>query len=200
MVPPARIVGSFLVFVLLACPAGQAQDGAYTSPAGLDILVQRASTIVRGQVLSAKVEPHPQFPNIQTLVVTLSITKVLKGEAASTLTFRQFIWDVHDSSAFAGYKQSGELLLFLNPVSPYGLTSPVGLEQGRFRILRDANGKRYALNGRRNLGLSNQVISKANARGIKLPPQVRDMLAKPGGSVPLDLLETAIQAFAGASR
>jgi hypothetical protein len=200
MVLRARIVPPFLVFVLLACPVVQAQDGAYTAPADLDILVQRASTIVRGQVLSAKVEPHPQFPNLRTLVVTLSIIKVLKGEAASTLTFRQFLWDANDSSVFAGYKQSGELLLFLNPVSPYGLTSPVGLEQGRFRILRDANGKGYALNGRGNLGLFNQVVSKANARGITLPTHVRNMLAKPSGSAPLDLLETAIQALVGASR
>jgi hypothetical protein len=41
--------------------------------------VQRAGTIVRGNVVSATVEPHPQFPNLQTVVVTLSVSKVLKG-------------------------------------------------------------------------------------------------------------------------
>ncbi|PYU30756.1 MAG: hypothetical protein DMG28_17625 [Acidobacteria bacterium] len=150
--------------------------------------------------MSARVEPHPQFSNLQTVVVTLAVTKVLKGEAASTLTFRQFLWDARDVPVFAEYKRAGELLLFLNPVSPYGLTSPVGLEQGRFRILQDAKGNRYALNGRGNLGLFDQVTNKASSRGVALSKQVREMLSKSGGRVPLDALEDAIQALAGAPK
>jgi hypothetical protein len=189
-----------LVLVLFFAASVFAQSGAYTAPADLDQLVQSAKTVVRGRVMSARVEPHPQFSNLQTVVVTLAVTKVLKGEAASTFTFRQFLWDARDVPVFAEYKRAGELLLFLNPVSPYGLTSPVGLEQGRFRILQDAKGNRYALNGRGNLGLFDQVTNKANSRGVALSKQVREMLSKSGGRVPLDALEDAIQALAGAPK
>ena len=106
--------------------------------------------------MSAKIEPVPNLPNLRSVAVTMSVTKMIKGKPAPTLTFRQFLWDAHDTSVFAFYKQSGELLLFLNPVSSYGLTSPVGLEQGRFRILRDSKGGQYVVNGRGNLGLFNE--------------------------------------------
>ncbi|HKV61422.1 MAG TPA: hypothetical protein VJO16_05880 [Candidatus Acidoferrum sp.] len=133
-------------------------------------------------------------------MVTLTVNKVLKGEAASNITFRQYLWDARDLPVFGGYKGAGELLLFLNPVSPYGLTSPVGLEQGRFRILRDAKGNRYALNGRGNLGLFNQVESKAGSRGLIFSKSVKEMLAKPSGQVPLEVFEETIQALVGAAK
>ena len=150
--------------------------------------------------MSARVEPHPQFANLQTVVVTLSVTKVLKGETFSTITFRQFLWDARDLPIFAGYKGAGELLLFLNPVSPYGLTSPVGLEQGRFRILHDAKGNRYVLNGRGNLGLFDHVADKASSRGLVFSKTVREMIAKPAGQAPLNDFEDFIHALVGATK
>jgi hypothetical protein len=195
-----RLLHRVFLLTLLVCPTVLAQSGAHTVPVDFDALVQSAQTIVRGQVTSAKVEPHPQFSNLQTVVVTLTVTKVLKGEATSTITFRQYLWNARDLPAFAGYKGAGELLLFLNPVSPYGLTSPVGLEQVRFRILRDAKGNRYALNGRGNLGLFSQVESKASSRGLTFSKSVKDMLAKPGGQVPLDVFEEAVHALVGVAK
>src|ERR1700682_5799320 len=100
----ARVVGPVVLFLLLICSTAHSQGGAYTAPADLDTLVQSAQTIVRGQVTSAKVEPHPQFSNLQTVVVTLMVTKVLKGEATSTMTFRQYLWDARELRVFAGYK------------------------------------------------------------------------------------------------
>lgn len=199
---PVRFVAPVCLFLLALFPTTLAfgQSGAYTAPANLDQLVQQARMIVRGRVTSARVEPHPQFSNLQTVVVTLAITKVLKGEAASTFTFREYLLDARDAHVFTGYKSSGELLLFLNPVSPYGLTSPVGLEQGRFRILRDAKGNRYAVNGRGNVGLFDQVASKVGSRGAVLSKPAREMMSKPAGQAPLDAFEDAIQALAGAAK
>jgi hypothetical protein len=199
----ARVVRPLLLLLLLLlllCSAAYPQGGANTAPADLDTLVHDAQTIVRGQVTSAKVEPHPQFSNLQTVVVTLTVNKMLKGEVASSITFRQYLWDARELPVFGGYKGAGEVLLFLNPVSPYGLTSPVGLEQGRFRILRDAKGNRYALNGRGNLGLFNQVESKATSRGLIFSKSVKEMLVKPSGQVPLDVFEEAVHTLVGASK
>lgn len=125
---------------------------------------------------------------------------MFKGQAQATYTFRQFLWDVRDTADTAGYRKSGELLLFLNPVSPYGLTSPVGLDQGRFRILRDSKGKAVAINGRANLGLFNRVLGKASSRGLSFSRQAQAMMAKPAGQVPLDALEDAITTLAGAGK
>jgi hypothetical protein len=200
MLSLARAVRPLLPLLILLCSPAYPQGGANTAPADLDTLVHDAQTIVRGQVTSAKVEPHPQFSNLQTVVVTLTVNKMLKGEVASSITFRQYLWDARELPVIGGYKGAGEVLLFLNPVSPYGLTSPVGLEQGRFRILRDAKGNRYALNGRGNLGLFNQVESKATSRGLIFSKSVKDMLARPSGQVPLDVFEEAVHTLLGAAK
>jgi hypothetical protein len=194
-----RCLAAVVLPLLLAAPA-LGQDGAYTAPADLDQLVQSAQIIVRGRVISARVEPHPQFSNLQTIVVTLTVTKLLKGEAGPTYTFRQFLWDARDETVLATYKRAGEVLLFMNPVSSYGLTSPVGLEQGHFRVLRDAKGNSHVVNGRGNLGLFNQVAGKASSRGLTLSTSVQQMLSKPTGPASLDAFEEAIQSLAGAPK
>ncbi len=196
----------YLSLALVTCllilyrPVPLLAQSARTATADLTQLVQNAHTIVRGQVLSTKIEPHPQFPNLQTVVVTFAVTKLLKGEPTSTLVFRQYFWDPTDLHSAAGYKKAGELLLFLNPVSPYGLTSPVGLEQGRFRILRDAKGNRYALNGRGNAGLFTHVADIALSRGATLSKPATLMLARPADQAPLDVFEETILALVQVSR
>lgn len=187
-----------LAVAFVFSPVSYGQRGAQTAPANLEQLVHTATTILRGNVVSAKIEPHPQFANLQTVVVTISVGKVLKGETGGTYTFRQFIWDARDASDTAGYRKAGEVLLFLNRVSSYGLTSPVGLDQGRFLVMRDAKGEAFALNGRHNSGLFDQVASHAASRGIVLSRQAQAMMAKPGGQVMLGALEDAIGALVGA--
>lgn len=194
-----RLPSALLLLSLFAHTA-LAQRGAQTAPAPLDQLVASSATILRGHVISAVVEPHPQFANLQTVLVTISVGKVLKGEAPPTCTFRQFVWDPRDVAESAGYRKAGELLLFLNPVSEYGLTSPVGLEQGRFRVTRDAKGRAFAVNGRANFGLFDQVSSKASARGVIVSRQAEVMMAKPAGPVSLETLEETVAALAGNSQ
>jgi hypothetical protein len=198
----ARLRSSLILLFLLSltCVPVFGQRGAQTVSADLNQLVDAAAVIVRGHVVSAISEPHPQFSNLQTVLVTLSVAKVLKGEAPATYTFRQFVWDYRDVADKAGYSKSSEVLLFLNPVSPYGLTSPVGLEQGRFRVFRDAKGKAFVLNGRANVGLFDQVLEKASARGITLPAQSQEMITTPRRMASLDAFENTISAIAGASR
>jgi hypothetical protein len=175
---------------------GVAQHTATVAPASLDRLVESAETIVRGNVVSAVVEPHPEFSNLQTIVVTVAVSDVLKGQSGRTLTFRQLELNSRDLPA-GGYGKSQEVLLLLNPVSPYGLTSPVGLEQGRFRVLRDGKGNRIAVNGRNNVGLFSDVASKASSRGVVLSARAKAMLAKPAAQASLDGLEDAIRSLVG---
>jgi len=160
-------------------------------------MTQRADRIVHGSVVSARVEPHPQLTNLTTVVITMQVQDTLKGKASSTLTFRQFLWDLRDQQDAARYLKGQELLLFLNPVSQYGLTSPVGLEQGRFRITRDKSGKAFAANGRDNSGLFAGTGDRARAQHMKLSAKTASVVQQTTpGPIPLDDMKQTIRELA----
>jgi hypothetical protein len=180
----------------LAMVRSHAQSAARTLPRGLDQLTEEADVIVHGYVLSTKVEPHPQLSNLMTTVVSMSVTDTYKGKPQKSIVFRQYIWDLHGQFGAAEYHKGEELLLLLGPASEYGLTSPVGLEQGRFRVLRDGKGKVVAVNGRGNLGLFDSVEQRARARGLQLSPRTAALAKQPqAGPVPLADLADAIRTF-----
>jgi len=175
-----------------------AQRGALTVPHALDQLTQQADVIFRGSVISTKVEPHPRLTNLMTVVVSMRVAETMKGLPRKSIEFRQYIWDRRDQLDAAQYSKGEELVLFLGPVSEYGLTSPVGLEQGRFRVLRGNGGQVLAVNGRGNLGLFDAVGKRAQTLGLQLTPRVAALIRKPqAGPIPLSDLEDAIRTFKG---
>jgi hypothetical protein len=175
-----------------------AQHGARTVSKSLDQMVQQAETIVHGSVISAKVEPHPELKNLNTVLVSMSVQSTLKGKAQKTLQFRQFIWDIPGKLNAAEYQKGQELVLLLGPVSKYGLTSPVGLDQGRFRVTYDATGQALASNGRENLGLFQGTEQRAQAAKLKLSARTASLMRRlQSGPLPLADLKEAIQSFAG---
>jgi hypothetical protein len=187
----------FLLVTLAVPPAAHAQRGALTESRALDQLTQEAALIVHASVKSATAEPHPQFQHLMTVVVTLEVQETLKGSAQKSLQFRQYIWDLRDRRDAAGYRKGDELLLMLGPTSKYGLTSPAGLEQGRFRIVRDSNGDATAINGRGNAGLFQQTAVRARSQGIKLSARQSAVLSQSqAGPLALSDLKDAIRAFA----
>jgi hypothetical protein len=205
MQPAMRIPGMRLASALLL-PAvlGSslfAQTSALTVPRNIAQLTQQAAEIVLGRVVAVRVEPHPQLSNLTTVVVTLGIEKSLKGNHSSSLTFRQFVWDIRDKQNAAGYRKGQELLLLLNPTSMYGLTSPVGMSQGRFQISRDAQGNLTAINGFGNVGLFANVASQTKRAGLRLSPSAATVVNQHrNGPVSLGDLEEVITLFAGAAR
>jgi len=194
----ARDAALALLFsVVAAVPLG-AQRGALTLPQNLGEMVDEAATIVRGRVSSVRLEPHPDFPNLKTVVVTLRVDEVLKGQAGETFTFRQFVWDIRDRSNAAGYGKAQHLLLLITRPSPYGLSGPVGLEQGRFRIERGADGRLVASNGHENVGLFTDLDQHLTRKGIRLQPELAARVAEyRAGPVALDVLRELIRAMAG---
>jgi hypothetical protein len=187
-----RGAGCVLLATILAAPAW-AQRGVLASRADLPQLTARAQTIVRGHIVSARVEPHPTLRHLSTVVVTVRVARVLKGAADTNFTFRQFLPDPRDRATQAGYRKGEELLLLLNPPSRYGLTSPVGLDDGRFRIIRNAQGKGIAENGRGNFRLFDQVESVAAQKGLRLSARILVLIRNhEHGPVALDDLEEVI--------
>ena len=185
----AKTVVPFLWVVLLLSPA-YSQRSALVAPTNIGVLSRQAATIVHGRIVSVKVEPHPELSNLTTVVVTMNVTETLKGGAVKELTFRQFIWDIRDKYDAAGYQKGQELLLLLNATSQYGLTSPTGMDQGRFRISRDLKGNVSALNGHGNLGLFANLSLPA---GTKFSTKTSSVIARHrGGPVSLDALQEVI--------
>lgn len=189
-----------LLFVLsLAAPAW-AQRGALTIPRNLDQLTDRAAVIVRGNVISAHVEKHPELSGLNTVVVKLRVTETLKGRAQGTFTFRQYIWDIRDRSDSAGYRKGQDLLLLMIAPSEYGLSSPAGLDQGRFNIVRDSTGKEFAVNGHSNVRLFDGISVQLAKQGVTLSPKSASLVDRHRkGPVELGALTALIRELASGS-
>jgi hypothetical protein len=171
------------------------------SVSGLDQLATEASTIVQGSVVSTKVEPHPQYQNLMTVVVRMRVTETLKGAPTQMLEFRQYIWDIRDELDGAGYRKGREYVLLLGPASQIGLRSPVGLEQGMFLITRTSSGSAVAVNGRGNVGLFNHTEQRLHTRAITLPAATAKIVHRTSsGPLPLTDLKTALRSFAGGAQ
>jgi hypothetical protein len=166
---------SILLFALSFCIPSivQAQRGAITLPRNLADLSSNANQILQGRVISATVQPDPRYNHLQTLVLTLAVDDVLKGQAPATFTFREFLWDLRDISDRAGYHIGDEVLLFLNRPTTLGLVSPVGLQQGRFRVVNGSDGQTYAINGNGNSGLFDSSITSGALNPSKLSAKSR---------------------------
>jgi hypothetical protein len=132
-----------------------------------------------------------------TVVVTLRVEDSLKGDSVKSFTFSQAVIDQRDLQQKMGYRVGQHLLLILISPSAYGLTSPAGLEQGRFRIATAADGKLVATNGFANSGLFRALDSQLKNRGLPVTPELQSMIAKPrSGPVSLDQLKTLIRTIA----
>jgi len=182
--------------VLVPCARGQ--RGGMTIPRNLEQMVSQAEVILRGRVTDAHLEPHPLLHHLPTIVVSLRVDEVLKGQVKDSFTFRQFVWDVRDRLDVAGYAKGDEVLLLLNPPTRYGLTSPVGLEQGRFRLLRDEQGRTSAVNGHGNVGLFRGLAELSRARKLQLSAEAQSLIEQPyKGPVPYDQLRDLVRQLAG---
>lgn len=191
----AGIIAAAVVVLLAAAPAA-GQRGFITEPMNLAQLVDRAAVIVRGNVVEARVEKHPELSSIWMLVITVRVQEALKGAPGSTYVYRQFLWDARDRADAAGYKQGGEVLLLLTPPSEYGLSAPVGMQQGRFLLTTDALGAKQAVNGAGNAGLFRDLQADLMRKGVEVSARVAAMVARPqAGPVAWDDLRALIQSL-----
>lgn len=186
-----------MLALLLPVPA-QAQRGGLLYPRNLAQLVAESERIVVGRVVSARAEKHPEFEHLDTVVVTLEVGETWKGSRRATLTFRQYVWDIRDRENVLGYRPGESVLLLLIPPSPYGLSSPAGLTLGRFRIVRDREGRRVGVNQLSNRGLFEGIEAQLQEKGIVLSPALASLVGTHReGAIVLDVLRALIQELAG---
>ena len=190
-----------LFFFTVVFEASYGQEGAIVRPQNLAQMTDEAASILRGKVISVRMGPHPQLTNLQTAVVTLQVDQVLKGQSAQTFSFRQYTWDFRGGARRTGYAAGQNLLLLMTKPSQYGLSSPVGLEQGRFQIMADSQGRLVATNGHGNAGLFTNMTSDIQKRGIALSRSMSSLVAQQqSGPIPLDDLTALIRQLVGAQQ
>lgn len=165
----------------------------------LEEMTERAGRIFSGQCTGVRVVEQ-SGRGIPLTEVTFQVHRTLKGRPGATLTIRQ-----PGGQSVAGERSVGivglprfrpgeEVILFLYGESASGLTSPVGLGQGKFTVYTDKEGLRWAVNEYGNRALFRETLegpgqrrgAAGKRRGIPaddLLESVRALLrAEPGGA------------------
>ena len=155
-------------------------------PVNLAYLSQRADVIIQGQIKSVKHEPLPGYPNIPTVEVTLYVERSLRGLPGKTYTFREVQLGVRPAQGKKAYRAGQRLLLFLPSPSQYGLSSPIGIGQGRFHIANDSAGNARVANEHGNAGLFRDVERDAVKAGKQLTTGQRKLASTKSGPVQLE--------------
>ena len=190
----ARLLG--LAIVLAMAWAAQARGQFLYRQVALPELSQRAPIIVQGRIVEARYEPHPNYPHVATVLVTLRVEQMLRGPGEQQFSFRELILSPQAARGKRGYLAGQRLLLFLPEPSRYGLSSPLGGEQGRFHIWRDQRGNELVENEFRNAGLFKNLAEAATRAGVSLSPQQARLAGVARGPVPLEELVSVVKQFA----
>jgi hypothetical protein len=179
-----KLMLALLLFAVSATPAANAQF--LYRQLNLAELTQRAAIIIQGHVREVRYEALPDYPNIDTIVVTLQIDESLKGSEGETYTFREFVFPGQSRMVRQGkYLVGQQLLLFLSAPSQYGLSSPLGRQQGTFHISEDSKSIKYVANEGGNYRLFAGVSQAVSNAGAALSESPEELEALEHGPVPL---------------
>lgn len=187
----------FLLCLLVLSFPVPGQNTALTLPRNLVQLVDESDLIVQGRVTNVSLERHEQLGNLMTVAVTLEVEESLKGTASSVHTFRQAAIDRRDQQQLLGYRPGQHVLLLLIRPSVYGLSSPAGMQQGRFSLRTLPDKSLEAVNGFSNGGLFRGIETQLATRGVQMQPEVRAMISQTiPAPAPLKELKNLIRAIA----
>ena len=158
----------------------------------LEEMVQLADRVFRGRCLATR--EVPGVAGLQAMEYTFEVTEGVKGtETGQRIVFRQVLAPrrgVRGIPGMPGYHEGQDLLMFLHGDSQLGLTSPVGFNQGVFRVLNQGEDGVRVVNGLDNRNLVMGGVAPAADVGLSLDEST---LISQGGSLPLRTLTSAIR-------
>jgi hypothetical protein len=179
----AECVGLIVLAAAISFPIS-APAQVLTRPVNLAFLARRADLIVQGRVVEARYEGLPNYPHVSTVLVTLEVERMLRGPDTTRYTFRQYV--PGGQRALKGdYTVGQRVLLFLPAPSLRGLSSPLALEQGHFRIVPGRSGQELIVNQRGNVGLFEGLPETAARAGITLDEDHLRLVSRTRGAVPV---------------
>ena len=155
-------------------------------------MVRAADRIFWGRCLQAEPGREPAT-GLPVTTYTFEVLRGIKGtRAAESIRFQQLTGG--PAGAIRGvpqYSRGQEILLFLYPDSRLGLTSPVGLDQGMFRVGKGGREGRTVLNRVGNANLLHRANS-VQIHGSALSAEERAAL-RPGAPISLDRFESVVR-------
>jgi hypothetical protein len=137
-------------------------------PLNLEELASKAGDIVSGRCIAVEREPRATH-SLPIVKVTVRVDRRLKGKAERVLTFRMVAPGDTDSPGSPSFgvprfAPGEDVILFLYPPGRSGLTSPVGLGQGKFRRIKGKDGREVAVNEFGNRPLFHHLSRQAEKR------------------------------------
>ena len=150
------VLFSVIIFVGVLLP--KAPQATRALQVNLAQLAERADKIFVGRCLSSESKVDPRIKKVVT-VSAFAVEEKLKGRLEDEITIKQYGGTTPSlSNRIAGipeYAPGERVILFLYEESRYGLTSPVGLAQGKFVFVQDKHhpSKTMVINGLNNKGL-----------------------------------------------
>lgn len=169
--------------------------GTTIAKLNLEKLVRNAGTIFVGKCLSISEETvtGPSGHQMPCTKYTFAISKALKGGSGNTITIRQFGYRGYNPArkhqlvipGMPSYEAGKEYILMMTKESRFGLSAPVGLAQGSFKVrYNTTTGVKEIVNGFDNAGLFGDMEASALRTTARLePPEVR-LLSQKQGAVP----------------
>lgn len=139
------VVGGVLILAGLGAPARASQ----VRPMTLEEMVERAGVVVAGRCAAVRVV-EDEAHRMPVTELTFDVREWIKGPRRDRLTIRQpgAMTRAGGRGGFAGlpaFEVGEEVVLLLYPESRSGMTSPVGLGQGKFTVRTDKQGRRWAI-------------------------------------------------------
>ena len=165
-------------------------------PINLEEMAQRADRIFLGRCVGLRVEVDPDLGQ-EITYATFVTRRTAKGSAHGKVTIKLLGDQVEDGGPSRGvegvprFREGEEVVLFLYGDSRRGLTSPVGLGQGKFVVFEDKQGRPLALNSTGNETLFHNLSPGARKKlgGLSARPEH----GAPGGIAPDALLDMVLR-------
>jgi hypothetical protein len=185
------VAATLLSLLSLLAPPARAMT---ILPLDLPALTQQAGRIFVGRV--ERVESGHDAHGLPVTWTTFAVEQTVKGPDGAHVTLKQLGASLGPADArvlphpgLPRYQPGESVVLFVHPESALGLTSPVGLGQGCFRI-RDDHGAAVVENdvGNRNLGTAALAARALGAPSAPAP----DMTPAP---LPLETLLGRVRAL-----
>jgi hypothetical protein len=160
-----RIERAAILLLLLCGLPSSTAEASKVRPINLEEMTERAGRVFSGRVTHITFVDDTEVGR-RLLVATFDVRRGVKGTAASSVTIRMLA-DDDRTLGLPRFAVGEQVVLFLYEESALGLTSPVGLGQGKFSVVQDKLGRSVALNvtGNRHLlrGLSDDAGRRIGA-------------------------------------
>jgi hypothetical protein len=182
------ILGVLSVFLL-----GKDARAVALRQINLEEMVTTAQHIFSGTCITVE-RKYDDTTNRDAIFCRFSISKMIKGEALSELTFKMSTVAV-DLGQAPTFNPGEEVVLFLYGKSTLGFTSPVGLGSGKFSVLYLPAGEKAVVNAHNNTNLFKDIDSTkySGSFSASYATEINSIMSKKSGAINYHLFLTLLE-------